>query len=427
MNTVALLFLILETIAIFSVPRRLITIPFFIGCCYIPFSEGVIIAGASFPIVRIIILLALIRTIFSTTRKRDPNNKMDKLFFAWCACMFISSFFHLWEAGSGPKYITGVVLIDIGGFYILIRSLCQSTEELYDSFGMLCIVLLPIAFFMLVEQVAEWNVFSIFDGMSSHPLVRNGRLRAQGPFNHPILAGTIGATCVPYALAIWNRHRIRSIIGASSCVMMVIASASSGPIMSLLFVFFGMFLWKFPLLVKPLSRLIIPSYIVLYLVMDRAPYYLISRIDLTGSSTGWHRSHLIEKTMSHFSEWWLFGTDYTRHWMPGQGAMSANHTDITNQYIMFGVRGGLLSIVLTILLMRVSFQTISRLTSSKNVNREDTFLFWCIGSALFSHAITSLSISYFGQSSFFFWLPIVSMACFYNMAKELNPSTTQSQ
>jgi len=31
------------------------------------------------------------------------------------------------------------------------------------------------------------------------------------------------------------------------------------------------------------------------------------KIDLTGSSTGWHRAELIDSALRHFNEWWLVG------------------------------------------------------------------------------------------------------------------------
>ena len=65
----------------------------------------------------------------------------------------------------------------------------------------------------------------------------------------------------------------------------------------------------------------------------------------------YHRAALIESAIKHLDEWWLAGTDYTRHWMPSGIPANENHTDLTNHYIAMGVMGGLLLLLLFIWLL----------------------------------------------------------------------------
>lgn len=375
------------------------------------FGEGLLIGGANLPIVRLLVIAGLIRIVLRQEGLRGLN-LIDKLVITWTAWQLFSSFFHEWAPGSGPKYTAGA-LLNTTGFYFMIRSLCQTVEDLQDVLESLCLILFPVAVFMVIEQAFKWNVFSAFGGVPETPLFRNGRYRAQGPFSHAILAGTVGAACLPFAIAIWRRNRFAAVVGGVSCFLMVYASASSGPIMSLGFAVVAVCLWKFRPLVRLMRLAAIPAYVLLSLVMERPPYFLISKIDLTGASTGWHRSYLIQQTIDHFDEWWLFGTDRTIHWMPNQGHISDMHTDITNQYIAYGVAGGVAGAGLVILIMWLTFRSVGRLVDMPGISEDRAILFWCMGASLFSVAASGVSVGYFGQALFFFWLPIAAMASFF--------------
>ena len=152
--------------------------------------------------------------------------------------------------------------------------------------------------------------------------------------------------------------------------------------------------------------------------MEKPPYYLISRIDISGGSTGWHRAFLIEQTFAYFSEWWLFGTDETRHWMPSQGiANDPHHTDITNYYIGFGVSGGFLAMILVLWMLVKAFAWVSRIYDLSVARKVDSgFMIWCFGSCLFSHAVTGLSVAYFDQSMLYFWLSIAAISSIYSIS-----------
>ena len=86
----------------------------------------------------------------------------------------------------------------------------------------------------------------------------------------------------------------------------------------------------------------------------KAPVWaLITHIDLTGSSSGYHRYYLVDDCIRHFSDWWLLGyKDYDK-W----GFMMF---DLCNQFVVQAVVGGLLSLVAYILIFSRSFGAIGR-------------------------------------------------------------------
>jgi hypothetical protein len=136
--------------------------------------------------------------------------------------------------------------------------------------------------------------------------------------------------------------------------------------MSSIFAIGALLLWPYRHLMKTIRRATVLCYIVAELVMKAPAYYVLAHIDLTGSSTGWHRARLIESTIEHFDEWWLGGTDYTRHWMPTGVSWSENHTDITNHYIQMGVIGGFPLMLLFIATLWKGFSFVGKATNNKS-------------------------------------------------------------
>jgi hypothetical protein len=308
------------------------------------------------------------------------------------------------------------MLLNVLLTYFLFRIWTQDLDGMIALIKIIAILLIPLALAMITEQLTSKNLFSAFGGVPENVLIREGRLRAQGPFRHPILAGTVEAVCIPLIAGIVSRERSISALGILSGVLIVLASSSSGPIMSLLAGLFALGMWTFRSITRWLLVGTAAGYCVLIAVMNRPPYYLIAKIDVSGGSTGWHRAFLIEQTFKYLSEWWLFGTDHTRHWMPNQGIGSfENHTDITNYYIAFGVMGGLPAMLLLIYIMFVSFRMVglSRV-GLESVGNVQAFMAWSLGAGLFAHAATAISVSYFDQSMMFFWLNIALISSVYS-------------
>jgi hypothetical protein len=233
-------------------------------------------------------------------------------------------------------------------------------------------------------------------------------VRAQGPFGHSILAGTVGAVCLPLFIAIWRKYRKAAITGLAACLLIIYACASSGPILSALAAISGLVMWHYRQYMRHVRWLAVFGYIGLAVVMKTPPYYLLERLDLVGGSTGWHRAHLIESAINHLKEWWLAGTDFTRHWMPTGVSWSPNHTDITNYYIHVGVWGGIPALLLLIATLTIAFSYVGRILQKQVplYPHESRFMIWALGSSLFAHTVTCIAISYFDQSSLFLYMTL---------------------
>ena len=191
--------------------------------------------------------------------------------------------------------------------------------------------------------------------------------------------------------------------------------------MTALSVLCGMALWKIKDRLRAIRWLVVFILIALDLVMSDPVYFLLGRIDITGGSTGYYRAALIQATIQHFNEWWLIGTDYTKDWLLGGGGVaSPNHTDLTNHYIVMGVMGGMPLMLLFMGVIYAAFNLIGRVLKLDRVSGGgDPYLAWILGSILFGHATTFLSVSYFDvANSAYFYLILGTIGAVYAMSLE---------
>lgn len=415
MNPFAILLFLGCAIALFVVRRERAMIPLLLGCSYMTLGQGIELGAISLPVFRMLLLVGVVRVVTKHEYPIGGLNLIDKLMIAWSGWVMLASLFHDQER-AGIIYSAGSVF-NLAVVYFLARIWCTNLENMIGLIKAIALLLVPIAIEMLMEKATGKNLFSVFGGVPENTLIREGKIRAQGPFIHPILAGTVGASCVPLFVAILNHHRLHAIIGIVAGVAITFASASSGPVMTLLAAIFALGMWQLRQYTKYILIGAVLLYIVLMFTMSQPPYYLISKIDISGGSTGWHRSFLIEQTFNHFSEWWLFGTDITRHWMPNQGfADDPFHTDVTNYYIGFGILAGFPAMLLVIAMFGVAFAWVGKARMHfEELDSKEANLIWCFGACLFSHTVTGISVAYFDQSVMYFWLAVAVISSVYSV------------
>lgn len=403
MTPAAILFLLVNALALLALPRRLAPLPLLVGACYMTLGQGVDVGPFRFTVIRLLALAGFIRVLVRSERPAGGLNGMDWLMVVWAIWALVSSAFH--EEPKSQLIGQLGLTYNVCGIYFLLRCFCQTTEDIVLVIKMTALLLVPVALEMIHEHLTRQNLFAIFGGVSEAVTLRNGKPRAQGPFAHGILAGTVGAVCTPLMIGIWRQHATIAKVGLAACVVIVLASNSSGPLMSVQFAALALILWRWRHLTRQMRIAAVVGYILLDIVMKAPAYFLIARIDLTGGSTGWHRAELIRSSIEHLREWWFAGTDHTRHWMPTGVSWSENHTDITNHYLQMGVVGGLPLMLLLILIMWRGFSYVGQLLELQSAAPfEDRFLVWSLGAALFAHAATCISVSYFDQSFLFLYL-----------------------
>lgn len=404
MNSLATVFLLINAAMLLLLPSRWAPLPLLVGACYMTLGSGIEIGSFHFPIIRILIAAGIVRVIMRRERVSGGMNSLDGLMLLWSGWVLLSSVVHK-EPAESFKFGLGFVY-NACGIYFLLRIFCQSLDDVMRLCRFTAVLLVPLAIEMFYEKLSLYNLFSVLGGVTEIPSIREGRVRAQGPFAHAIIAGTIGAVCLPFVVSLWRRHRKEAVMGIGACLVMILASASSGPIMSAIAAVGALLMWRYWYQMRLVRWLIVFGYIVLELVMKAPAYYIFARIDFVGGSSGFHRADLIRSAIEHLPEWWLGGTDYTRHWMVTGVSWSPDHSDITNHYLQMGVVGGLPLMLLFIAVLAIGFSFVGRAVRTPELPPESRFICWALGASLFAHAATFMSVSYFDQSFVFIYLTL---------------------
>lgn len=422
MTSIATFFLLVSSAVLLIVPRRWAPLPILATACYITLGQIVQIGPFHFTVLRILISVGIIRVLCRNEWHIGRLTKMDLLMLLWAACLLVAVIFHKDSVSTLINHL-GEAYNALGIFF-LIRCFCRSDGDVRILIRITALLLIPVAIAMLNEQITHRNAFSALGGVPETPAFREGRLRAQGPFRHAILAGTVGAVVTPLMVGIWSAYPASAMLGIAASIVMVLTCSSSGPITSLAFGVLALCLWRWRYMTKKMCVAAIYVYVFMDIVMKSPPYYLIARVDLVGGSTGWHRARLIESSIEHINEWWFAGTDYTRHWMPTGVSWSPEHTDITNHYLKMGVVGGLPLMIIFILIIWFGFRYVGEtLTALRDAPFEKTFLAWALGCSLFAHSATMMSVSYFDQSFLFLYVNlamILAMLCSVGINKPEN-------
>jgi hypothetical protein len=406
----AVIFALLAGFFLFGLPRHRACLPLLIGATYMTLGQVIDVGPFHFTILRILVAIGVMRVLTRGERVHGGWIVLDKLIIAWGICAICNSVFH--------KDVSATLIGRLGlsydwlGFYFLLRIFIRDANSLLAICRIVIIVLVPVAIEMIVEVVTGKNTFSFLGGVSELSEIRGGRVRAQGPFASSILAGTVGAVCLPLALVFWRKARRFALVGLFATGSMIVASGSSGPIVTVMSASLGLALWRFRQHMRLIRWCAVLGLVALNMVMKVPVYYLLARIDFTGHSTGYYRAALIDAAVRHLGDWWLWGTDYTRDWMPADNvvAWSEDHIDMTNEYLKMGVLGGLPLMLLFIGILICAFSAVGKaLRSYAETPLEKQFVIWTIGSILFGHAATFFSVTYFDQSIVFLFLTLASI------------------
>jgi hypothetical protein len=403
MSPIFVLLCLALLVAQFALPRRLAFAPLLIAVCHFQ-TVPVLQVGVSFSICKLVILAGLLRAARERTLIWSAREPLDVLFALWAAWIILSGLAHH-PKDHNPMTIRLSVVYDFVGTYLYARCFLKDREAFVRFGKCLAVVVLPLALMVIVEKTKSLDFYGVIGGGMSEPEVRGGRVRAAGPFGHAILCGTFAATSVPLLVVLWRRHIRWALAGLAACVLIVICSASTGPIGTLFSGLLSLAVWRWRTSVGRIRKLVILGFVGLQLVMQAPVWYLMARIDLAGGSTGWHRAELISVALSHYDEWWLVGTDYTRHWLDYGVGWSQYHIDITNHYLQMGVTGGLALMLCFIAILIMAFRSLGRgLRSLRSAGDPGEFTLWCAGAALFAHSFTFMSIAYFDQNIIMFSL-----------------------
>ena len=414
MSGISIAFLILAAAALVCVPRRFAPAVMLAGLFYLTKGQGLELGSVTLHSHRLLFAVGVLRAVARSEGIRGPLTPLDKMVLVSGLWTLVASFFHEQAAGSGVTYTLGGTFNWFAS-YFLMRAWIRDLDDLRTMIAGWAILLAPIGVVMWIEKITGRNPMVAFGGLAE-VIVRDGMVRSRGPFRHPILAGTVAAAAVPLLVGIWREQRKIATIGLGACFLVISACHSSGPVVSLMAVIGLTFAWRWRRYVKHSVWAFVIGYLLLEVISNRPAFHaIVTRLDFTGSSTAYYRCRLIDTTLRHIHEWWLYGTDYTAHWIPsniGSIVLDGKHIDITNFYIASGVNAGLLAIILLVATIIIGLrQTIAFAKADPRKHPfRDRYLMWCLGVSFGSLAISGLSVSFYDQSGSLIWITAAAIA-----------------
>ncbi len=398
------IFLIILT---FAIPRKYFLLPFILAACFVPADQRVIVFDLDFTPLRMLVLAGFLRTVLRSERLTFKWNRFDNLVLLWAICGAVIYVIQ-WADTRALIYECGA-LFNVIGLYWLFRININSWYDIKFAIKVFAVCSLLLSVFVGLEWATGTNPFAILGRVGTG--VREGRYRCQASFPHSIMLGLFWATMVPLFVGFARQDKSKlllwSAVGAS--IFIVAATASSTPVLTLLIVLVLLCGYKWRQCTASVGWGLLVSLIALHIVMKAPVWHLISRIGVVGGSTGWHRYNLINQAINHFGEWAFLGCRSTAHW--GWGL-----SDLTNQYILEGVRGGFVTLVLFLVMIYIALRILLRL-SLQHQQPKQGFLAWCLFVAILGHCIAFFGVSYFGQIMMLWYMTLAMVGFLYEDKK----------
>lgn len=325
----------------------------------------------------------------------------------------------------------GGFVIDTWFTYLATRLIVTNREKLVSIIKCIGIALIPLAILGCVESVSGWQPFEPLKSLrpwhqttGTEEIIRDKRwgfTRAVGPFSHPILFGsgfTLFLPLIYYLRHEKNNWRLKAYILSVVAIIGALSSMSSGPWVMTIVVIFCLIIERYQQWARHILKFFILSCVILEILSNRPLYYVIfSRASQLGGA-GWHRARLIEVAINHFGEWWLAGYGGND---PGWGPhFGMSFTDVTNEFILTGVRYGLAGLTILCIVLVVALRGLIS-ARKKTTNPTDRSLYWALGCILLAVTVVWMSVSFFGQliPLFYCVLGIIGSSIYFTANKSI--------
>ena len=406
-NTIILIGIICAVLAVALRPRYALAV-YIIELLWFPEYLRFSIGTIDISVGRIVVAVLLIRCLSNDQiRSRFRWSQLDKL-VALSMLVYIGI-----PLLTQPSFATlenrSGFLMDTWLAYMVTRLIITDRTKLICVIKCISIALIPLAFLGCMEAVTGWQPFvplrrfipwAPTTGEVTREVTRTvrwGLTRAVGPFSHPILFGSGLAMFLPLIYYLHHEKNYwRRLAYPLSAVTIVgaLSSMSSGPWIMVIVIVFCLAMERYKQWAKPMIIFFILSCVFIEFFSNRTFYHVVFSYASMLGGAGWHRARMIDLAISHFGEWWLAG--YGTRTINWGMFSSARGTDVTNQYLVVGLRYGLIGMILLCVVLFTAFRGL--VSAHKKVKHPVMkSLYWALGSILFSVAIVWTSVSFFGQ------------------------------
>lgn len=413
-NKITLLIAVLLAILTIALPRKYFAVPFVLAACFVPTDQRIILMGLDFTVLRILVAVGILRTLIFGEQRRIGWNRFDKVLFAWVICG--AAVYSIQWMNARALVNRAGVLFDVIGLYWLFRQRIRSWDDVKFIIKVLAFSIIILAPVVMVEWVTGQNPFAALGRVATD--VRTEQYRCQAAFPHSIMLGLFAAVSVPLftGMAVTENNRILYWLGVMAAVFIVVACTSSTPILVLGGIVLAMSCFKLRRYTAKIGLAFLASVVGLHIVMQAPVWHLLARVNVIGASTGWHRYNLIDQAIKHLDEWALLGCRKTEHWGFGLG-------DVTNQYILEGVRGGLVTAVIFLAVLYMALKILLSICL-RQAGFKKQFPIWCLFAAMAGHCVAFFGVSYFGQINMLWYMMLAMVGLLAEYESFLKKSLT---
>ena len=396
-------------IVMFVIPRKYILLPYVVGACFAPADQTIMVGELDFQVLRILVIAGMLRLALRGEMIPIRWNRFDKLVLAW---FVVSSIVYTaqWMTFSAFLNRCGR-FVEWMCLYWVFRQTVRSWKDLRFAYVALAVCAVAMAPFVFIERTTGLNPFVVLGRVVT--AVREEQFRCQATFPHSIMMGLFWATLVPLFVGFARqqaKHRWLLWGGVAASTFMIMMTASSTPILTLAAVAGLLAAFRFRHSTGTAAWGVLGMLIALHFIMKAPVWNLVARVGVVSGSTGWHRYYLIDEAIHNFPQWMLFGTRETSSW--GLGL-----EDVTNQFILEGVRGGFVSLVLFCVILFVGARAAVRLSLCLR-DKSESYLVWGVFVTIIGHCLSFIGVSYFGQIAMIWYLLLASVAFVYSQAYE---------
>lgn len=405
MNPLGALITVILCIIVAAGSRKAAIIGVVLGVCYLTQGQSVLFAAFNFTSIRIILLVGTIRVLVRGEHKQLRFTAIDRVLLIYTIYLFVANLIRV-PSTETLVYQLGI-LYNVLLSYFVARGLIQSGSDTREFLSGIAFLLIPLSIFMIAEARSGKSVFVPFGGfVEEMSVVRDGKVRCQGPFRQAITAGAFGATLgLLYCGLLFAKtgKRATTIIGLLASVAILVAAHSSGPLLGFIIGLVALAAWPMRRRMRLVRWSMIISLVLLHLIMKDPVWFLLARVgDLIGGG-GYHRAYLIDRFVGDFDAWWLIGSDNTAHWFPY--LLENGRADITNQFVSDGLNGGILGLFLSVLLMVQCYKHIGRaLERARSLEASGERYVWSMGALLTGSIGILISVTYFDQMHVIWYL-----------------------
>ncbi len=378
----------------FCAPRRYLLWPIIIIACFISPAQRFAVFGLDFHFLRAISLLMVIRILIYRDLRDVRIGKADLAVIGLVTTVILAT---LLRGGINPALTLSGKMMEPFCLYFAGRALVRNLDDVRGLLLGVSIIAIPVAIAFTVEQYTRYNFFAIFGGIPEMTAMRDGKLRSQGSFVHPITAGVFWASFAPLFMAqIMSKKNDLSYlmigwIGFITAVICALMTNSSTSIAGLLIGIAGWCFFKFRRHLRTFFWITLAVMLILHVASTNGLHHVIfTKISFVSGSTGYHRYRLFDGFFDNFTKWFVMGTN--------NRMFNRSFIDVTNQYITTGLNGGLIALILQISVIVMAFKAIGRALKT-SVQRHDTLLIFGLGVGFLTAVISFTATGSHGEGN----------------------------